>query len=149
SVGYNCGQEQTFKFSAAFLEARIENAAALKLHVDKRHAEAAAGFARAVALDPDWELAITNLAAAQALAGQKAEAVATLARLLDKNPAWLAWRLVADPELASVAGAPELAAVTRPTGSATAADLDKVPIARAAARGLVAYVSTNEGDLSD
>src|SRR5262249_55551056 len=84
-----------------------------------------------------------------ALAGQKAEAVATLARLVGRNPAWLAWRLAADPELASVAGAPELAAGTRPTGSATAAGPEQVPIAHAAALGLIGYRSTNERGLSD
>jgi hypothetical protein len=93
------------------LEARLENVAALAQHRQRRWADSAAGFARALALDPTFDVAATNLASAQLRSGRAEDAVKTLAPFLYPPRAATYARLVADPELVPLLDRPEVAAV--------------------------------------
>ncbi|HVV86413.1 MAG TPA: hypothetical protein VHE35_25325, partial [Kofleriaceae bacterium] len=117
-------REQTRTFTLAALEARLDNAAALALQRGGHHAEAALGFAKAAAADPSFDLARTNLVAALATAGRRAEAIDAARPLVTTNPVLVTWEALHDPEWASVAGADELVALHAPApGTATVATL--------------------------
>jgi hypothetical protein len=109
TVEDDCDMPRATTITIAALQARLENAAALALHQRKRHADAALGFARAIALDPAFDLAYVNLASALAQAGKRPDAAHALVALGQRNPVWTAWRLADDPELAGVADEPALA----------------------------------------
>jgi hypothetical protein len=96
------------------LEARLENVAALAHHRQRRWGDSAAGFARALALDPTFDVAATNLASAQLKSGRPEDAVKTLAPFLSPPRAATYARLVADPELAPLLDRPEVAALRAP-----------------------------------
>ena len=92
------------------LEARLENVAALAHHRRGHWDDSAAGFARALALDPNFDVAATNLASAQVKNGRADDAIKTLGPFLSPPNAGTYARLVADPELAPLLDRPEVAA---------------------------------------
>lgn len=138
---FSCASESTYSWTLAHLEARLENTAAYRLHKAKDYAGAAAGFARAVAADPSWNLAAYNLASAQQLAGDKDAATKTLAPWLASAPIATYVQVTSDPELAPLLGRPELVAIrTAKPGTATltaAGELDGT-IAYSKDKGLIA-----------
>src|SRR5213075_966796 len=77
-------------------------------------ADAADGFARALALDPGLDVAVTNLASAQVRAGKLDAAARTLAPLLAKAPVATYARVASDPDLAPLLRRPEVAALRAP-----------------------------------
>jgi tetratricopeptide (TPR) repeat protein len=87
------------------------NGEALEAHAAGRFEEAAAGFAAAARLDPSFELTHTNLACALNRLGRSREALATLAPLLRDNPVLAYSKIASDPDLQSLAAAPEIAAL--------------------------------------
>lgn len=149
-VETNCQGRRTVSFTRAALEARIENAAAMALKGQKKWSAAADGFARALKLDPALAEAATNLAAAQIGAGDAAAAVATLAAAGARDPSWVAWRLAADPDLASVTSAPALAPLSprKPAHSLLAA-MAKTNVAYSPERHLVAWEHQVDNAMSD
>ena len=90
------------RISVAAIEARLENASALRLHKRGNFDGAAAGFSRALALDPSFRLAATNLASAHALRGDLPAAEAALAPLLKRDPLPTYVKVWTDPELAAL-----------------------------------------------
>lgn len=139
-VHANCLGLQTVTIRRARLEALLENAPAMQPFREKRWEPASAGFSRAWRLDPELSESATHLAAAQARGGHASEAVATLVSAAEHDPVWVAWRLASDPDLARVAGAPELAAlIQRPPQAATLRALEKKQVAYSSARGLFAW----------
>ena len=66
----SCDQKHEVSLTLADLNARIENVAALALYRQRKWADAADGFARALALDPGLDVAVTNLASAQVRGGK-------------------------------------------------------------------------------
>lgn len=117
-----CQQTHSVRFSSRTLVAHLENAEALAAHRARRHAEAAAGFRRAIALDPDFDLAYTNLAATLAVAGKPEEAVTALQPLLARNPVHVYARVMLDPELAPLREQPAIAALRSQTPGSAAID---------------------------
>jgi hypothetical protein len=114
-----CEKSHRVTYSARSLVARLENAEALAAHRARNHAAAAQGFGRAVALDPDFDLAYTNQASALTLAGKVEEAMAALAPLLARNPAHVYAKVMRDAELAALREQPAIVAVRSQTpGSA-------------------------------
>jgi hypothetical protein len=110
----SCGQEHAVSLTLADLNARLENGAALALYRQRKWADAADGFARALALDPGLDVAVTNLASAQVRAGKPDAAARTLAPLLAKAPVATYARVVSDPDLAPLLRRPEVAALRAP-----------------------------------
>jgi hypothetical protein len=140
-----CQQTHSVRFSARTLVARLENAEALAAHRARRHAEAAAGFRRAIALDPDFDLAYTNLASTLAVAGKAEEAVTALQPLLARNPVHVYARVTLDPELAPLREQPAIAALRGQTPGNAAIDPGTFALAGAhvavdAAHGRIAAV---------
>lgn len=117
-----CEATHRVTFSARTLVAHLENAEALAALRAGRAVEAAEGFARAVALDPDFVLAYTNHAAALVAAGKLDEAVAALQPLLAREPAQVYTRVVQDPALAALREQPAIAALRSPTPGTAAID---------------------------
>lgn len=103
----------------ARLEARLANAGALALHHEKRYAEAAAGFARARALDPTYAIAAYNLASALLLDGKRADALAALAPEIARDPVDAYAHVLFDDELRPLADAEPLRALRSPAPGAT------------------------------
>ncbi|HEY4182612.1 MAG TPA: hypothetical protein VGM90_37525 [Kofleriaceae bacterium] len=101
--------ERTKTWTRAFLDARIENAAAYALHAKKNYAKAAEGFARAVADDPTWEIPAYNLASAKQMSGKQDDAMAALAPWLKSHPLQTYLQMSIDPELGPLLSRPELA----------------------------------------
>lgn len=134
--------DDTFVLSypVAVLKARLENAAALRLHRAGKHAGAEEGFRSAVALDPGFDLAYTNLASALALQGKTGEAVAALGPLLARNPAFVYFKVLEDPELASLAEAPELTRLRAPVRGTGRVDQLEVPAMWSEKHQLIATV---------
>jgi tetratricopeptide (TPR) repeat protein len=128
TVQENCdGLESRLHFTFDQIEARVVNASALAEHRQKRFAAAAAGFARAAALDPDFDLAATNLASALTSLGRRAEAMRALAPLIARRPIDLYARVALDPELAPLIAEPALAALrARTRGDARLAPTGEV-----------------------
>ena len=110
----SCDQKHAVSLTLSNLNARIENVAALALYRRRKWADAAAGFARALALDPGLDIAVTNLASAEVRAGKPDAAARTLAPLLAKAPVATYARVVSDPDLAPLLGRPEVAALRAP-----------------------------------
>jgi hypothetical protein len=110
----SCDQKHEVSLTLANLNARIENVAALALYRQRKWADAADGFARALALDPGLDVAVTNLASAQVRGGKPDAAARTLAPLLAKAPVATYARVVSDPDLAPLLKTTEVAALRAP-----------------------------------
>lgn len=126
----------------AILESRLENGRALKLHRKKQYRAAAKGFARAVELDPNFSLAITNLASAQALMGNVRAAESTIRPLLALAPLKTYHKVWSDNELAGLRLTATLKAVKAKTvGNAALNVLGQFPsstVAYSVEKGLLA-----------
>ena len=124
---YTCAGKTRYEWTFGHLAARLENATAFALHQNKDWKSAAAGFARAAALDPTWRIAAYNLASAHQLLGDKPAAIKALAPFLATDPLGTSLDIARDPELAPLLDQPALVAIrsTKP-GSAklTTAGLD-------------------------
>jgi tetratricopeptide (TPR) repeat protein len=114
TVADACDARRTVTLTLASLNARLENVAALALHRQRRFAEAAEGFSRALALDPTLDVAATNRAAAELMAGKPDDALRTLAPLLARAPIATYAQVASDPELAPLLKRPALAALRAP-----------------------------------
>ena len=110
----SCDQTHAVSLTLSNLNARIENVAALALYRQRKWADAADGFARALALDPGLDVAVTNLASAQVRAGKPDAAARTLAPLLAKAPVATYARVASDPDLAPLLPRPEVAGLRAP-----------------------------------
>jgi len=110
----SCDQEHAVSLTVSDLNARLENVAALALYRQRKWADAADGFARALALDPGLDVAVTNLASAQVRAGKTDAAARTLAPLVAKAPVATYARVASDPDLAPLLRRPEVAALRAP-----------------------------------
>jgi hypothetical protein len=108
----NCRMDdEPIEVPLAAVEARLDNAAGMQVHVKKKYDDAIAHFARAVQRDPATPVYATNLLSAQALANKLEEADRTIATHGPRNVPWFAWRLAVDPELARVRTRPSAAAL--------------------------------------
>jgi hypothetical protein len=110
----SCDQKHEVSLTLANLNARLENVAALARYRQRKWADAADGFARALALDPGLDVAVTNLASAEVRGGKPDAAARTLAPLLAKAPVATYARVVSDPDLAVLLRTPEVAALRAP-----------------------------------
>ena len=142
-----CEQRHRVTFSARSLVARLENSHALAAHRARNHAAAAQGFARVVALDPDFDLGYTNLAAALTLAGKVEEAMAALGPLLARNPVQVYAKVMRDAELTALREQPAIVAQRSPAPGtavihAQSFTLQGAPLAIDHARKLIAAVDT-------
>lgn len=106
---------RTETLAAHTLLARLENAGAMKPHRAGNHEESAAGFAKAAALDPMLDIAWTNLACAEALRGNTAEAVAALRLPLERRPIHALFKVMTDSELSSIRGEAQITTRLAPT----------------------------------
>jgi tetratricopeptide (TPR) repeat protein len=136
-----CQETHSVRFSARALVAHLENAEALAAHRAGRHAEAAAGFTRAIALDPDFDPAYTNLASALTAAGKAEEAVAALQPLLSRNPVHVYALVMIDPGLAPLREQPAITALR--SGAPGSAAIDPATFALAGAGANVAMDQTH------
>jgi hypothetical protein len=84
----------------ATVEARLANVAGMAHQLKRDHAAAIPDFAAAVAKNPELPVYATNLLSAQSRAGKLDAADRTLATEGARAPAWFAWRLAVDPDLA-------------------------------------------------
>lgn len=116
---YTCEGTHTFHFGFDQLAARLENAAAFRLHVAKDWKTAAVGFARAAALDPAWNIPAYNLASAKALLGDSAGALQALAPWLASAPVATYIHVASDPELVALLDQPPLLALRSAKPGAT------------------------------
>jgi hypothetical protein len=139
------GNTFVVNYRIATLKARLENVAALGLHRARKYAEAETGFRSVVALDPDFDLGYTNLASALALQGKTTEAVDALRPLLAKNPAWVYFKILEDPELVSLAQAPEILALRAPVKGTARVDQLSASAVWSERHQLIATVVTETG----
>lgn len=138
-----CEQTHQVTFSARTLVAHLENADALAAFRAGRHDQAAAGFARAAALDPDFDLAYSNQAAALIAAGKAEDAAAALAPLLARAPVHGYVKVMMEPALAALRDAPALAALRSDApGSA------RIDPARFALAGALAAIDPARGRIA-
>jgi hypothetical protein len=114
-----CAGTHALHFGFDQLAARLENAAAFRRHVARDWTAAAAGFARAQALDPGWNLPAGNLASAKLKLGDPAGALQALAPWLTAAPIATYVQVTSDPELVALLEQPPLMAL-RATRSGTA-----------------------------
>lgn len=131
------------KVSLATLQARLDNAAGLAAHGKKQYGIAIAKFGSAVQKDATTPAYATNLLAAQLLGKKTALANQTLAVHGRRNPAWFAWRIAVDADLAAaktLKGARDLGA-PKP-GTATVATLGEHDLATTTLGGGMAAVRT-------
>jgi hypothetical protein len=124
-------------YSLARLKARLENAPAFALHRKKDYRRSLAGFQRAIAADPTWEIPAYNAASAQQLLGDQDGAIATLAPWLARAPVRTYVRIHQDPELAPLAARAEVKAVE-------AAKPGNVEVTYKGITGGAAYSATHE-----
>ena len=140
------GEPITTTFSLDMLEARLENAAALKLHRSQRYEEAAQGFAKALRLDPHYRLAAYNLASALSRQGRKDQGAAVLAPLLDRELPKTYLAILQDPELLALLDTPKLAALRAdPPGTAELKTRDEHWLAYSAKYNLLAALDDHQG----
>lgn len=88
--------------SLAKIQARLDNAAGLVALGKKRYGDALPKFASALQKDPETPAYATNVLAAQVLAKKLDLAGQTLAVHGARNPAWFAWQIATDPQLAPI-----------------------------------------------
>jgi hypothetical protein len=131
-----CGVGGTETFGFDELRAKIENRYAYARHVKKDYAAAAAGYAKAIALDPTWRIPAYNLAGVRTDLGDLAGAVAALAPWLKAEPIRTYLHVTDDKELRPLLARPELAAIVARQPTAPMARLRGA--AYSAALGLVA-----------
>lgn len=130
TVEQNCSKPLRLKLPVAHLRARIANVRGLKHHKAGRFDQAIQEFSAALGLDPTAAVIASNLACAQARAGQSEAAATTLEVLGRDNPAWVTWRLATDPDLSSLATHPRLTTFVTPRSKTiTIADLGHARIA--------------------
>lgn len=106
-----CGSPSTQTWAYTRLDAQLEHERAERLRDDKKDAEAARGFARAVALDPSWNEPAYALATAEARLGHAEAALKALAPWLAKEPIAAYVRVSADRDLAPLLERPALRAI--------------------------------------
>ena len=102
----------------ALVEARIENALGMKLHTQKKYADAITHFTLAVQKDPATLIYATNLLSAQSMGGKLDDADRTLATAGKLAAPWFAWRLAVDPELKAVKARPSAKLAAPKAGTA-------------------------------
>lgn len=124
----------TVSLSFDQLSSRLDNVIAFGLHKKKKYAESKAGFAKALALDPSNRVAAVNLASAQQLLGEKAEAIKTLTPWLASEPVSMYLTVATDPELAPLLASPELVALKAKTSG-------NVTVSKKGLKGGAAYSS--------
>lgn len=130
TVEQNCSKPLRLKLPVAHLRARIANVRGLKHHKAGRFDQAIEEFSAAQGLDPTAAVIASNLACAQARAGQSEAAATTLEVLGRDNPAWVTWRLATDLDLSSLAAHPRLTTFVTPRPKTiTIADLEHARIA--------------------
>lgn len=113
-----CGVEQSLSLSPATLDALLANAAGMRAYRKGELGEATSRFSRALALDPQLDVAATNLASAEARLGRTGPALAALAPLLLTRQFATYAKIVGDPDLAHLRGtAPIAALLARDVGS--------------------------------
>jgi len=136
-----CVGSTKYTWSFDHLDARLENAASFAAVKKKDYKAAAAGFERAVARDPKWNIAAYNLASAYQLAGDKAKAVAALAPWLASKPVATYLQVTIDPDLAPLLDCPELKALRakQPGSIKITADGITGGVAYDPARNLIAF----------
>lgn len=140
------GEPETYQFTLDMLEARVENAAALKLHRAGKHAEAATGFRSALRLDPKFLLATFNLASALNLAGHRAEAAAVLVPHLEHKLVHVYLAALQDAELTPLLQEPPLSALkSTPPGTAVLRKWEPGWIAYSAKHGRLAVLDLHDG----
>ncbi len=99
----------------AKIEARLANAQGLLARAKKKYQEAIAKFTVATQKDPENAGYATNLLAAHLRAKKLDVAGQTLAVHGRRNPAWFAWQLAVDSELAAARGHKRAADLVAPT----------------------------------
>jgi hypothetical protein len=107
----DCAGTNKYTWTFGHLDARIENAAAYALHKKKDYKGSSAGFAKAVAADPTWNIAAYNLASALQLLGDKAGATKALVPWIASAPMQTYLQVTFDAELAPLLDQPELKAL--------------------------------------
>lgn len=138
-VDNTCIGNTKHEFTFGHLEARIENWAAFAVYKTKDYKGAAAGFAKAVKLDPSWKIAAYNLASAYQLAGDKPAAITALAPHLAAEPIATYVHVTSDPELAPLLDRAELKAIaSKQPGNAKLGDKAFEPL-YAKDRNLIAF----------
>jgi len=149
-VGTNCQGNKTMEWTTAALEARLESAAAAALARRKQWDGAAAGYARAVVLDPSYGQAATDLAIAQLKGGHRPEAIATLVAAAARDRIWVVARVAIDRALAPIASAPELRALAaKAPGHARLAKLGRQGVAFSNDGKLIAWVRDVQNMMSE
>jgi len=131
--------EDTLVVPLARIEAHVENNLGMQVHVKKKYDDAIAHFAIAAARDPETPVFATNLLSAQSMANKLDDADKTIDAYGAKNPAWFAWRLAVDPELANVKARPRALAIAtaKKRGRAKLVDLNEEVVYSPLAGGLV------------
>jgi tetratricopeptide (TPR) repeat protein len=107
-----CGSLST-TVAADALDARIENAAGYRLLKKNKKRDAITLFRKAVALDADFAIAATNLASAQMLAGDTADADATIERAMARRPLETVRKVFSDPDLGGLRTGKTISALGR------------------------------------
>ena len=140
------GEPEQKTFTLDMLEARLDNAAALKLHRAGHYQEAVPGFQRALRLDPGYLLAGFNLASALNLAGQREKAAAILLPFVARNVAKIYLAALPDPELTPLLDQPSLAALrAHPPGTAVLKTWNTDWIAYSPKHGRLAVLDPHDG----
>lgn len=140
------GEPLVTTFTLNMLEARLENAAALKLHRAHRYAEAAQGFRKALKLDPVYNLAAYNLASSLSRAAKPDEAVAALAPFLKRELPKTYLAILKDPELLPLLETPALRQLQAvPPGAGLLTEPEPGWQAYSAKHGLLAALDQHRG----
>lgn len=140
------GEPEQATFTLDMLEARLENAAALKLHRAGQYQEAALGFQQALRLDPGYLLAGLNLASALNRAGQREKGAAALLPFLPQHVAKVYLAALQDPELMPLLDQPSLVALrARPRGTAALKSWSPDWIAYSQKHGRLAVLDPHDG----
>lgn len=114
----SCDPDVTLTYTFDHLLARLENTAAYLLHVKHDYKAAIAGYTRAIALDPTWEIPALNLAGASTSAGDRDFAIKAVAPHLSSDPVGTYIAVASDPELVPLLERPELHAIeAKPPGT--------------------------------
>ncbi len=108
---YSCMMTHAYTWTFGQLDARLANTAAYGDYRKKRYKAAAAGFAKAIAADPAWNIPAYNLASARQLLGEDDAAVAALAPWLASRPVATYVQVTTDSELAPLLPRAEIQAV--------------------------------------